>query len=269
MSWSQDRFGLSERRACGLIGLARSCCRYRSRKPDQRALGLRLRDLAAARPRYGYRRLHVLLRREGWAVNAKRVYRIYRELGLLVRTKRRRKTACQSRLELPEATQPNERWSLDFLADSLHDGRRFRVLAVLDQFSRECVALYASGSIPASAVTEVLDRAIAERGATPDSLRIDNGTEFTSRHFDAWAWAQGLTLDFIRPGRPVENAHIESFNGRLRDECLNQSWFTSLTDARRALAAWQRDYNESRPHSSLGGLAPNEFVASLLTWAGH
>lgn len=230
---------------------------------------MRLRELAAARPRYGYRRLHVLLRREGWHVNAKRVLRLYREEGLLVRTKRRRKTVCQSRLELPPATQPNERWSLDFMADSRHDGRRFRVLTVLDQFSRECVALHASASIPAAAVTEILDQAIAERGAAPDSLRVDNGTEFTSRHFDACAWAKNLTLDFIKPGRPIENAHIESFNGRVRDECLNENWFTSLADAQRALAAWRRNYNESRPHSSLGGLAPNEFVASLLASAGY
>ena len=229
---------------------------------------MRLRELAASRPRYGYRRLHVLLRRQGWRVNHKRIARLYREEGLPVRTKRRRKTACQSRLELPEATRANERWSLDFMADSLHDGRRFRVLTVVDQYTRECVAIHAAGSIPATRVTEVLDAAIAEREA-PESLTIDNGTEFTSRHFDAWAWGKGLTLDFIRPGRPVENAFIESFNGKLRDECLNQSWFTDLGDARRALRAWRHDYNESRPHSSLGGLAPNEFVASLLAWAGH
>lgn len=202
-------------------------------------------------------------------MNAKRVLRIYREEGLLVRTKRRRKTACQSRLELLSATEPNERWSLDFMADSLHDGRRFRVLTVLDQYTRECVALHAAASLPATAVTEILDQALSERGVAPESLRVDNGTEFTSRHFDAWAWAKNMTLDFIRPGRPIENAHIESFNGRVRDECLNQRWLSSFADARRALAAWRRDYNEIRPHFSLGGLARNEFVASLLTWAGH
>ncbi|MEM7482945.1 MAG: IS3 family transposase [Acidobacteriota bacterium] len=177
-------------------------------------------------------------------------------------------TACLTRLQLPKYTRANERWSLDFMADSLHDGRRFRVLTVIDQYTRECVALHAAPSIPAAQVTKILDAAIRER-ETPESLTVDHGTEFTSRHFDAWAWSQGLTLDFIRPGRPVENAYIESFNGKLRDECLNQCWFIDLEDARRALKAWRHEYNESRPHASLQGRAPAQYAAQLLTWAGH
>jgi putative transposase len=179
---------------------------------------MRLRDLALARPRYGYRRLTVLLRREGWHVNHKRIYRLYREEGLTVRVKRRKKLASWVRLKPPAATKINERWSMDFLSDALMDGRKIRILTVIDSFTRECLAVKVAQSLPARSVTDVLDEVIAGRGE-PRTIQLDNGTEFTSNHFDAWAYLRGITLDFIQPGKPVENAYIESFNGRLRDEC--------------------------------------------------
>jgi len=223
---------------------------------------MRLRELALARPRYGYRRLTVLLRREGWPVNSKRVYRIYREEGLKVRVKRRKKLASHARVRPPAAARVNERWSMDFVADSLSDGRRIRVLTVIDSFTRECLALKVAKSLPSQSVTETLNRVIKHRGV-PRTIQVDNGTEFTSNHFDAWAYFRGINVDFIRPGKPVDNAHIESFNGRLRDECLNAKWFESLDDARQALQAWRRDYNEVRPHSSLGDMPPSAFAARI------
>ena len=216
---------------------------------------MRLKELAASRPRFGYRRLHLLLRREGWKVNHKLIHRLYCEEGLQVRTRKRRKVAMQPRLSLGQATRVDERWSMDFVTDQLADGRYFRVFTVVDQFSRECVALHAAVSIRSKDVGEVLDAAIQRRSA-PVAITCDNGTEFTSRHFDAWAYFRKIDLDFIRPGKPPENAFIESFYGRSRDECLSQTWFTDLDDARAAMAAWARDYNESRPHTSLGGLTP-------------
>jgi putative transposase len=227
---------------------------------------MRLRDLALVRPRYGYRRLWVLLRREGWHVNHKKVLRLYREEGLLVRTKRRRKVACQTRLELPKPSRLNERWAMDFMMDELKDGRRLRIFNVIDCHSREALVTQAEPSFPAAKVTAALDRLIFERGV-PEAITCDNGTEFTSRHFDAWAYDHGIILDFIRPGRPVENGTIESFNGRLRDECLSQHWFASLAEAREILQAWKKDYNEVRPHSSLGDRTPKEVAERVLAWA--
>ncbi len=226
---------------------------------------MRLKELALARPRYGYQRLHILLRREGWMVNHKRVLRLYRAEGLTLRIPRRkRKSASWVRVPLPAPTQPNEQWGLDFMSDALADGRRFRILTVLDLCTRECLALEAATHLPAARVTPVLDRVVAQRGAPP-VLRLDNGSEFTGRHFDAWAYQQQIRLDFIRPGHPVENAFIESFNGRLRDECLNAHWWRDLDEARQALQDWRRDYNEARPHSSLADLVPAAYLASLLS----
>jgi putative transposase len=253
---------VSERRALGVTGWPRSTHRYQSRASDQTPLRMRLRDLALARPRYGYRRLTILLRREGWHVNAKRVYRLYREEGLTVRVKRRKKLASHARVRPPAAARVNDRWSMDFVADSLSNGGKIRVLTVIDSFTRECLALKIARSLPARAVTEVLDSVIAKRGA-PRTIQVDNGSEFTSNHFDAWAYLRGIDVDFIRPGKPVDNAHIESFNGRLRDECLNSRWFEGIDDARQALQAWRRDYNEVRPHSSLGDLPPAVFAAQI------
>ena len=260
-------YGISVRSACQLLSFVRSSYYYVSRKDPRTALRIRLKELAAARPRFGYRRLHVLLSREGWGANLKLVYRLYCEEGLQVRTRRRRrKIVTQPRLELAEATQVNERWSMDFVADQLADGRRWRALTVIDQYSRECLALHADFSIGSRDVGEVLDAVIQERGL-PDAITCDNGTEFTSRYFDAWAYFRRIQLDFIRPGKPVENAFIESFNGRFREECLSQHWFESLEEVRRVLDGWKSDYNETRPHSSLGGLAPAEYVGRLLAGA--
>ena len=248
--------------------LQRSSFYYVARKDPQKALRMRLRDLAMARPRYGYRRLHVLLRREGWEVNHKRVLRLYRQENLQVRTKRRRKIAARPRVRLPAPSELNERWSLDFVADELCCGRRFRILTVIDIHSRECLALEADTSLPAERVTGVLEEVMAERGA-PVALTLDNGTEFTSKHFDAWAYSAGIQLDFIRPGRPVENGYIESFNGKLRDECLSQAWFLSLSEAQEHLDAFRREYNETRAHSSSGDLAPDESGQQLHEAAGR
>jgi putative transposase len=198
-------------------------------------------------------------------VNHKLVYRIYREEDLTVRVKRRKKSASEARVPPPAARRPDERWSMDFLADRLTDGRRIRILTVLDTCTRECLALHAARSLGAAEVTRVLDEVIRRR-STPSVVQVDNGSEFTSRQFDLWAWAHGVRIDFIRPGRPVENAHIESFNGRVRDECFNTHWIEDVGEARRILGAWKRDYNEVRPHSRLEGRTPSEFAARL---AGH
>lgn len=254
------RFGVSERRACSVILFGRSSYRYKSNRTDCSALKHRLCELALSRPRFGYERLTILLAREGWHVNHKKIYRLYRELGLMVRTKRRRKFATHHRTVPPPATKANERWSADFVSDSLTDGRHFRVFTLVDTFTRESLATEVAGSFPAEAVTQVLDRVITQRGK-PQILTTDNGTEFTSRYFDAWAYRNKIALDFIHPGRPVENGFIESFNGRLRDECLNANWFESLQEAGRTIEAWRLDYNEVRPHSSLGDLCPAAYAA--------
>lgn len=257
------RFGVSERRALRVTEWPRSTHRRGSRAADQTPLRMELRDLAASRPRYGYRRLTILLRRRGWPVNHKRVYRLYRQEGLQVRIKHRKKLASGIRVKPPYASRVNERWTMDFVADALSNGRRIRVLTVLDSFTRECLAMKVSSSLPAQRVTDALEEVIAARGK-PQTIQVDNGSEFTSNHFDAWAYLRGIRLDFIRPGKPVENAFIESFNGRLRDECLNSQWFESLDDARRAIHDWQEDYNERRPHSALGDRSPSEFAAEFL-----
>jgi putative transposase len=251
---------LSEKRACGLIGITRWINRYQSRRDPQAQLRMRIRDLAGARVRYGYRRLTVLLRREGWAVNAKRVYRLYREEGLQVRTAKRAKRAATARVALTGAVRPNQRWSMDFVSDRLADGRWFRILTVVDQCTRECLCTYADRSQTGEKVVEQLKRLLARRGA-PESITSDNGSEFAGQAMDAWAHRTGVKLDFIRPGKPVQNAFIESFNGRLRDECLNGEVFFSLTDAREKLENWRRDYNQRRPHSALEDETPEEYAA--------
>ncbi len=258
----QRVFGVSERRACRITGLQRSTKRYESRKPCQAPLRMRLRELAMDRPRYGYRRLTTLLKREGWQVNHKRVHRLYREEGLQVRIKRRKKLAAKPRIKPPAASRINERWSMDFMSDYQADGRRIRLLTVIDIFTRECLALKVARSIPARAVTAALDAVVAERGR-PSVIQVDNGTEFTSNHFDAWAYMRDIQIDFIRPGKPVENCHIESFNGSVRDELLNMNWFEDLDDARHRAQAWRHDYNDVRPHSSLGNEPPSAFASQL------
>ena len=262
MEYLRDAFQASERRACGLIRLSRSTYRYRSVKRDDPVLRRRLRELAEARRRFGYRRLWVLLRREGWKVNLKRVYRIYTEEGLAVRTKKRRKRPSHLRRVLPPATAPNERWSMDFVADRLENGRSFRILTVVDHVSRECPLLEAGVSMTGKSVAQALER-LSLSHSLPRVIQVDNGSEFFSKAMDTWAYRRGVQLEFIRPGRPVENAFVESFNGRLRDECLNDHLFFSIDDARRKLEVWRIDYNTNRPHSSLGDMSPREYARGL------
>ena len=260
--WAQEAYRISERHAARLVIVAISTLRYRSRKVFDEVLRRRLRELAGTHVRYGYRRLTVLLRREGWHVNAKRIYRLYREEELIVRTKQRRKIARRQRaMSMDVAVRPNQRWSMDFVSDKLADGRSFRMLTVVDQFTRECVALEADRSMTGKKVAEVLECAQQERGSLSVSITVDNGSEFSGRALEAWAVANGVQLCFIRPGRPVENGFIESFNGRLRDECLNVEWFSSLEDARQKLAKFREHYNHQRPHSALADRAPAVFAA--------
>jgi putative transposase len=221
---------------------------------------MRLRDLAAARVRYGYRRLHVLLRREGWRVNHKRVYRLYRLEGLGLRRKLRRKRVSPVRVVLPAATQPNERWSMDFMTDQLQDGRRFRVLTLVDNVTRESPAMEVGQSLTGQRVVTLLERVKATHGL-PQRIAVDNGPEFISRVVDAWAHRNGVQLEFSRPGTPTDNAYIEAFNGRFRDECLNQHWFASIDEARTTIDAWRQEYNTERPHSALDNLTPAAFAA--------
>ena len=229
---------------------------------DERAVLARLQAHAAVRARFGYRRLHILLEREGLAVNHKRVYRIYRAAGLQVRRRRRKRLTRADRVPLPAPSQRLERWSMDFTTDTLADGRNFRTLNIVDDFTRECLAIEVDRSLPGLRVTRVLDRLHAAVGL-PQTIVVDNGPEFAGRTLDAWAYARGVTLRFIRPGKPIENAYVESFNGKFRDECLNEHWFVSLADAKAEIEAWRIDYNTVRPHSSLDGRTPEQFASDL------
>lgn len=248
------------RRACEVVGCSRSSYYYTSRAGDDRVLRQRIRDIAEVRVRYGYLRIHVLLRREGWHVNHKRVYRIYREEGLNLRHKRpRRRVAAAHRLERPEVSRIDQCWSMDFVADNLFNGRRIRALTVVDNLSRECLAIQVDQSIKGQDVVTVMERLRLFKDRCPERIQVDNGSEFVSKEFDRWAYENGVTLDFSRPGKPTDNALIESFNGSFRDECLNTSWFLSVDDARKKIEAWRRDYNSFRPHTSLGNLTPDQF----------
>lgn len=257
-----ERFRVSRRRVCGLLLFCRATFYYRSHRKDETPIRMRLRELAQIRPRWGYLRLHVLLRREGWKVNKKRTYRIYREEGLSVRTKQRKKRASHLRVVPAAATQPNERWAMDFVHDQLMSGARFRALTVVDTFTRECPVIAVDTSFSGKKVAAALDALAAHRGY-PKVITVDNGSEFYSKEMDAWAYRRGVRLDFIRPGKPVENGFIESFNGRLRDELLNAELFSDLVDARKKLEAWRRDYNGNRPHSALSGMTPTEFAEQM------
>ena len=259
VGWLQTR-GTSVRRACRVIGLSRATWQYQ-RRPDPQNTTLldRLQAHATARPRFGYRRLHILLAREGVVVNHKRVHRLYCAAGLQVRRRRRKRLTRAERIPLSAPSGPVERWSMDFTADTLADGRNFRTLNIVDDFTRECVAIEVDRSLPGLRVTRVLDRVAAAVGL-PQIIVVDNGPEFAGRTLDAWAYARGVTLRFIRPGKPIENAYVESFNGKFRDECLNEHWFVNLADAKLAIEAWRVDYNTVRPHSSLGGRTPHQFA---------
>ncbi len=220
---------------------------------------IRLRDLAAARVRWGYKRLHILLRREGWKVNHKRVHRLYKLEGLNLRLKTKKKRVALPRVPCPEATAPNDRWSLDFISDRLADGRAFRVLTLVDNISRVSPALEADFSLTGRRVTAVLERAARLYGL-PKVICVDNGPEFAGRELDAWAYRRGVRICFSRPGKPTDNAFAESFNGRFRQECLNTHWFAGLEDAKEKIEAWRKEYNTERPHSSLGMRTPAEFL---------
>lgn len=245
----------------------RGSCRYRRRERNDAALRARWREIAAERPRFGYRRLHRMRRREKengapkWLVNHKRVYRIYQEEGLAMRRRKRKRFRAAARVPLVLPTRANQVWTMDFTRDSLASGRKFRTLNLMDGFTREAPRIEADTSLPGQRVVRMLDGAAQERGL-PEAIQVDNGPEFISRAVDQWAYAHSVALHFIDPGKPVQNAFIESFNGKFRDECLNQNWFVTLDEARRIIEAWRIDYNKVRPHSSLRYLTPEEFAAS-------
>jgi putative transposase len=267
-AYLQSAYEMSERRACRVLGADRTGVRYEARRPDDAALRERLKALAQERRRFGYRRLHVLLRREGHAVNSKRVQRIYREERLTVRRRGGRKRAIGTRRPLEAPTAANQRWSLDFVSDQLTDGRRFRILAVVDDCTRECLGLVADTSLSGRRVARELDNIIRQRGR-PTTIVSDNGTELTSNAILGWADETGVGWHYIAPGKPQQNGFIESFNGRLRDELLNETLFRSLPHARAVLEAWRRDYNEARPHSKLGWMTPLDFARALSGKAGR
>ena len=248
----------TEIRTCRALGFPRASHRYESNRVDAPELVAKLRKLAMERPRFGYRRLHILLRRAGEIVNHKRIYRLYRLEGLTVRIKRRKRLAASPRLAPRSPNGIGQRWSMDFVCDHTAEGLRFRVLTLVDDFSRRSPGLLVERSIGGGRVVRFLEE-LARVNGYPETIVIDNGPEFVSNALDQWAHSHNVQLHFIRPGRPVENAFIESFNGKFRDECLNANWFHSLEHTREIVSEWLEDYNERRPHSSLGGLTPTEF----------
>ena len=259
MTWAIEQKSYSQRRACGLVGLAPKTYRYRSRRSDDAELRQRLRELAAARRRFGYRRLLILLRREGLTLNHKRLFRLYREERLTVRKRGGRKRALGTRAPMTIPQEPNQRWSLDFASDVLVDGRRLRILVVVDDFSRECLALVVDSSLSGRRVARELDR-IAELRGQPLQIVSDNGTELTSHAILGWQAECGVAWHYIAPGKPMQNGLVESLIGRLRDECLNEHLFSSLPAARHTIELWRIDYNTKRPHTSLNGLTPLAFA---------
>ena len=262
-SWALDVYRISERRACLISGFSRTTIRYVARRPQQAPLRRRMKEIAAVRVCYGYRRLHVVLRREGWPINHKRVYRLYTEEGLGLKRKRtKRRRAAVARRQVQPATRANERWAMDFMHDTLADGRKMRVLTVIDVFTRECLALDVRQRFRGVDVAEVLSGLVARHGK-PRTIQCDQGTEFTSMAMDHWAYWNQIGLDFSRPGTPGDNARNEAFNGTVRRECLTLHYFLNLRDAESMLTAWQLDYNNERPHGSLGQVPPAEFRAGL------
>lgn len=255
--WLWGKFLVSQRRICGLLGVAESSQRYVSRHSDQ-VLRERLLEAARENPRWGYRRLQIKLEEKGMHVNHKRVYRVYRQAGLMIRRKKRKRLLRAGAVP-PKVTAANQEWALDFVHDAAQSGRKFRALSVIDVYTRECLALEVDTSFASRRVTRVLEAIVAQRGR-PLAIRCDNGPELTSRHFQAWCLENKIELVYIEPGRPMQNGHVESFHGKLRDECLNASWFANLFDARAKIGAWRKQYNEERPHSSLGYLTPSEFA---------
>jgi putative transposase len=259
VAWAIKERDYTQRRACALVGMDPKSYRYASIRPDQAGLRARLRELANLRRRFGYRRLHILLKREGIAVNHKKLFRLYREERLGVRKRGGRKRALGTRAPMAIPQGPNQRWSLDFVSDALACSRRFRVLTIVDDFSRECLGLVVDNSISGVRMARELDR-IAETRGYPLIVVSDNGTEMTSHAMLRWSQDRAVECHYIAPGKPQQNGFIESFNGRFRDECLNEHLFRSLPDARRIIEAWRTDYNTNRPHTSLNGLTPTEFA---------
>lgn len=263
VEYLRNCYRVSELRACRTAGCAKSTYRYQSRRDPRTALRQRIRELAQARVRYGYRKIKVLLKREGWAVGKKLVYRLYREEGLAVRHRaRRRQKALMPRHARFKPGGPNEAWSLDFVADQLADGQRFRALTVVDVFTRESLAIEVGHSLRGDHVVTVRTRLRMQRRA-PKVLFCDNGSEFCSQIVDLWAYQNQVRIDFSRPGKPTDNAYVESFNGTFRDECLNAHWFESLQDAKGLVEAWRQEYNESRPHRALQDQTPSEFAKAV------
>ena len=257
----QDAWRVSERRAVRVLGAHRSAIRYQPKRPLLDApIRKRMEEIAAVRIRYGYRRIHILLQREGWRVNSKRVYRIYCLAGLNLRSKRpKRRRMASHRISRPDVTKASDCWTMDFVSDALFNGKRFRALTVMDQFTRECLAIYADQNIKGDQVAVLMSQLAATRGV-PRRLQTDNGSEFVSKALDRWAYENQITMDFSRPGRPTDNPFIESFNGSLRDECLNIHWFLSLADAQEKIENWRVEYNHFRPHSALGNIPPRQFA---------
>ncbi len=256
MAATCGEWNVSIRRACRVLEFDTSSYHYKSRRRDQAGIEARIKEICATRVRYGYRRVHVLLKREGWDVNMKRTYRIYKDLGLQLRNKTpKRRVKAKLREDRCEATRPNETWAMDFVHDELATGRRIRVLTIVDTFSRYVPALDPRFSYRAEDVVNTLEKVCSQIGY-PGTIRVDQGSEFVSRDLDLWAYTRGVTLDFSRPGKPTDNAYIEAFNGRFRAECLNAHWFLTLADAAEKLEHWRRYYNEERPHSAIGHKAP-------------
>lgn len=256
MATVQIDWGMSERRACAALQVHRSMCQYKSRRPDQVALKTRIKEICETRVRYGYRRVHVQLQREGWEINHKRVHRLYRELSLQLRNKKpKRRVKAKLREDREDASAANQVWAMDFVHDQLATGRKLRVLTVVDTWSRYAPIVDPRFSYRGEDVVRTLDEACSEVGF-PKTIRVDQGTEFVSRDLDLWAYQRGVTLDFSRPGKPTDNAFIEAFNGKFRQECLNAHWFMSLADAREKMETWRRFYNEDRPHSAIGYNVP-------------
>jgi putative transposase len=255
--------GYSERRACRLTRQHRSTQRKPSTSDPLTELRQRMHEIVATRIRFGYRRVHIMLRREGWEIGKNRVYRVYREEGLALRTKRpRRRKMAAHREARCQPQNPNDVWSLDFVHDQLSNSQKFRLLTVIDVYTREALAIEVNHRLRAENVMEVLNRLVRFRGA-PKALFADNGAEFTGQLVDLWAYHHGVKLDFSRPGKPTDNAYIETFNGSLRDECLNLHWFETVAEARQITEAWRRDYNESRPHMALSNLPPAQFALQV------
>ena len=260
VAWAQTAYQVSQRRACRALDVERTAVRYQPQRDPATALRRRLHELATTRLTFGSRRLHTLLRRDGLAINYKRVHRLYVEEGLQLKPRRRRRRKAATVRETRTApTQPNARWAMDFMHDVLKNGRAIRVFTLVDVYTRECVALHAAAGFKGSDVAEFLSAAGRQCGKLPEIVQCDNGTEFTSTALDHWAYWNHVRLDFSRPGKPVEECVCEAFNGSLRRECLSMHWFVDLAEAQQVLTAWQEDYNNHRPHSSLRHQAPSEF----------